>query len=65
MKCTVYALCCARYKEAMVGRVFGRRTVDDIVQHEKLFPLHSLAKHTAAWSPGRILRDAETPEIQG
>lgn len=40
--------------------VFGCRSVEDIVQNEEIFPLQTLAKDTATWFCGGILRDVDT-----
>lgn len=48
----------------MVGPVSGSRTVKDIVEIEKVFPLHSLAEETAARCINDILKDVKTPMVQ-
>lgn len=43
-----------RYR-GKVGRLPGRRIVEDIVQNEELFPFQSLAKDIAAQALGGVL----------
>lgn len=61
------AWCLSHGTRDMVGQVAGRRpreTVNDIVQDEQLFPLHSLAEDTATRSPEGVLGDLDTAVVQ-
>lgn len=48
----------------MVGLVSGRRTVEDIVWSEEIFPSRPFAEGTAPRSLGAVSRDVEKHALQ-
>lgn len=49
----------------MVGRMYGRKTVEVTVHSEEHVLLHSVADDTDTDSPGAGLGDAETLAVKG